>query len=329
MGLLVDGVWQDKWYDTAKTGGRFERSRSQLRNWVTRDGSPGPTGRGGYRAEAGRYHLYIARACPWAHRTMIVRSLKGLEGMISFSVVNWLMGERGWTFDPGPGVTEDHVNGARYLYEVYQTHDPSYSGRVTVPVLWDRETATIVNNESAEIIRMLNSAFDDVGARALDLYPEELRSRIDAINERVYATVNNGVYRAGFATSQDAYEEAVGPLFETLDWLESILTRSPFLCGEVQTEADWRLFTTLLRFDSVYHGHFKCNLRRLVDYPALWSFTRELYQAPGIRETVDFDHIKRHYYQSHRTINPTGIVPLGPLIDYEAPGDRQRIARFD
>lgn len=322
MGLLVDGVWQDRWYDTSASGGRFVRPDAQFRNWVTEDGSPGPTGEGSFNAEPGRYHLYIARACPWAHRAMIFRALKGLEDMISYSVVNWYMAENGWTFEPGPGVTPDAVNGARYLYEVYLKADRNYSGRVSVPVLWDKERGRIVNNESADIIRMLNGAFDGLGAKPGDYYPPELRSEIDALNARIYATVNNGVYRAGFATVQEAYEEAVLALFDTLDFLEERLSRNRFLCGERQTEADWRLFTTLLRFEPVYVGHFKCNLRRLVDYPSLWSYTRELYQWSGIRETVDFDHIKRHYYGSHRTINPTGIVPLGPLLDFDAPASR-------
>jgi putative glutathione S-transferase len=322
MGLMVDGVWRDAWYDTKSSGGRFQRSTAGFRNWVTADGSPGPSGIGGFKAEAGRYHLYIARACPWAHRTMIFRAIKGLEGIIDYSVVNWLMLENGWTFDPGPGVTPDLVNGARYLHEVYKKADPHFSGRVTVPVLWDKQTQTIVSNESSEIIRMLNSAFDGVGAKAGDYYPEALRPEIDALNTRIYDTVNNGVYKAGFATSQAAYEEAVKPLFESLDWLEDILSKQLYLTGDSLTEADWRLFTTLLRFDPVYVGHFKCNLKRIVDYPALSSYTRELYQMPGIRETVDFDHIKRHYYESHRTINPTGIVPLGPILDLDAPTTR-------
>ncbi|SHE53340.1 putative glutathione S-transferase [Kaistia soli DSM 19436] len=322
MGLLIDGVWSDQWYDTGKTGGRFQRSNAGFRNWVTADGSPGPSGEGGFKAEPGRYHLYIARACPWAHRAMIFRALKGLEDMIDYSVVNWLMLENGWTFEPGPGVTKDKVNGKDFLYEVYALAEPSYTGRVTVPVLWDKQQGKIVSNESSEIIRMLGSAFDGVGAKAGDYYPEALRPEIDAINARVYDTVNNGVYKAGFATTQAAYEEAVVPLFESLDWLEDILSRQKYLTGDAQTEADWRLFTTLLRFDPVYVGHFKCNLKRLVDYPALWSYTRELYQVPGIRETVDFAHIKGHYYESHRTINPTGIVPLGPILDFDAPGTR-------
>ncbi len=322
MGLLIDGVWHDQWYDTRNTGGRFQRSNAGFRNFVTADGSAGPTGEGGFKAEAGRYHLYIARACPWAHRAMIFRALKGLEGMIDYSVVHWRMLENGWTFEPGPGVTKDKVNHTAFLHEVYTLAAPDYSGRVTVPVLWDKERATIVSNESAEIIRMLNSAFDGIGAAEGDYYPEPLRAEIDALNTRIYDTVNNGVYKAGFATSQAAYEEAVKPLFESLDWLEEILSHQRYLTGDQPTEADWRLFTTLLRFDPVYVGHFKCNLKRLSDYPALWSYTRELYQVPGIAETVDFAHIKGHYYESHRMINPTGIVPLGPVLDFAAPGTR-------
>jgi putative glutathione S-transferase len=295
----------------------MQRPDSTLRNWITPDGSPGPGGRGGFKAEPGRYHLYIARACPWAHRTAIFRELKGLQDMIGLSVTHWLMAENGWTFDPAPGVVPDGVNGARYLYEVYAKSEPRYSGRVSVPVLWDKQTARIVNNESSEIIRMLGSAFDGVGALPGDYYPEDLRAEIDALNARIYDTLNNGVYKAGFAGSQEAYEEAVGPVFDTLDWLEARLARSRWLCGARLTEADWRLFTTLLRFDPVYHTHFKCNLRRLVDYPALWAYTRRLYQHPGVRETVNFDHIKRHYFQSHRWINPTGIVPEGPLVDFD------------
>ena len=253
---------------------------------------------------------------------MIFRALKGLEGMIDYSVINWLMAENGWTFEPGPGGTADKVNGFRFLHQVYTKADPEYSGRVTVPVLWDKQTGTIVSNESSEIIRMLNSAFDGVGAKPGDYYPEALRPEIDALNARIYDTVNNGVYKAGFATSQTAYEEAIHPLFASLDWLEGVLSEQRYLTGDRLTEADWRLFTTLLRFDPVYVGHFKCNLRRLVDYPALWSYTRELYQVDGIRETVDFDHIKRHYYESHKTINPTGVVPLGPILDFDARPDR-------
>ena len=322
MGLLVDGKWQDSWYDTDKSGGRFERSQSQFRNWVTRDGSPGPHGDGGFQAAPGRYHLYVSLACPWAHRTLIFRRLKGLESMIDVSVVHWLMGKQGWTFAPGPGVVGDALHQAQHMYEVYLKADPQYSGRVTVPVLWDRERNTVVSNESADIIRMFNSAFDAVGAAPGDFYPAPLREQIDAINARVYDTVNNGVYKAGFATTQAAYEEAVVPLFESLDWLDARLGQRRYLCGDRLTEADWRLFTTLVRFDAVYVGHFKCNLRRIADYPQLSGYLRELYQMPGIADTVNFQHIKHHYYQSHDMINPTGIVPLGPVLDLQAPHGR-------
>ncbi|MGO9545242.1 MAG: glutathione S-transferase family protein [Rhodomicrobium sp.] len=325
MGLLVDGVWQDRWYETAASGGRFIRSESQFRNWITADGSPGPSGRGGFKAEPGRYHLYVSLACPWAHRTLIFRALKGLESFISVSVVNWLMGPEGWTFEDGPGVVPDTVNGAKRLYQVYTKAEPGYSGRVTVPVLWDKRGGTIANNESSEIIRMLNSAFDGVGAKPGDYYPEDLRTEIDSLNALIYDRANNGVYKAGFATTQAAYEEAVMPLFATLEELEARLARQRYLCGARITEADWRLFTTLIRFDAVYVGHFKCNIRRIADYPALWGFTRELYQWPGVRETVNFQHIKGHYYQSHKSINPTGIVPVGPALDYEAPHGRDRL----
>ncbi|GAB4150942.1 MAG: glutathione S-transferase family protein [Sphingomonadales bacterium] len=322
MGLLVDGVWHDQWYDTAKTGGRFVRSDSQFRHWVTADGSAGPSGRAGFKAEAGRYHLYVSLACPWAHRTLIMRTLKGLEDMISVSVVHWAMLDKGWTFKDGPGVVPDPLIGADFLHQIYTQAEADYSGRVTVPVLWDKQTGTIVNNESSEIIRMFNSAFDDVGAKPGDYYPADLRDAIDRINARVYDTVNNGVYKAGFATSQQAYEEAVWPLFESLDWLEGLLSQSRFLTGAHLCEADIRLWTTLIRFDAVYHGHFKCNIRRLADYPHLWAFTRDLYQMPGVEQTVDFDHIKRHYYGSHKTINPSGVVPVGPAIDYDQPAGR-------
>jgi putative glutathione S-transferase len=322
LGLLIDGTWHDQWYETGATGGRFVRRDSAFRNFVTANGAPGPAGKGGFAAEPGRYHLYVSLACPWAHRTLIFRALKGLEAAIDVSVVNWLMAENGWTFEEGPGVVQDAVNGARYLYEVYSRADRNYTGRVTVPVLWDKKTGTIVNNESSEIIRMLNSAFDGVGAQPGDYYPEELRPQIDAYNERIYDTLNNGVYKSGFASSQAAYEEAVSPLFETLDWLESHLSTNRYLCGDRVTEADWRLFTTLIRFDCVYHGHFKCNVRRIVDYPNLWGYTRELYQWPKVAATVDFRHIKSHYYQSHRNINPTGIVPVGPAIDFSLPHGR-------
>ncbi len=323
MGLLIDGVWHERWYDTGSTGGRFVRKESGFRNWVTADGSPGPTGRGGFRAEAGRYHLYVSLACPWAHRALILRALKGLEATVTVSVVHWLMGDDGWSFATGPGVVSDPVLEAGYLREVYLAADDRYTGRVTVPVLWDRETATIVSNESAEIIRMFNAAFDGVGAAVGDYYPEALRGEIDDVNARVYDTVNNGVYKAGFATTQEAYEEPVGPLFDSLDWLEGILSRQRWLVGGALTEADIRLFTTLVRFDPVYAGHFKCNLRRIVDYPALSGFTRDLYQLPGVAGTVDLEHIKRHYYESHRSINPSGVVPAGPLLDYAAPHGRE------
>ena len=322
MGMLVDGKWTQKGYDTESNEGRFKRSESQFRNWVTADGSAGPDGKGGFKAESGRYHLYVSLACPWAHRALIFRRLKGLESHIGLSVVNWLMGKEGWTFAPGPGVVPDAVNQAQRLYEVYLAADPNYSGRVTVPVLWDRERNTIVSNESGDIIRMFNSAFDGIGATPGDFYPEDLRQQIDEVNQRVYDTVNNGVYKAGFATTQDAYEEAVVPLFDTLDWLEQRLSKNRYLCGERLTEADWRLFTTLLRFDPVYVGHFKCNLRRIQDYPNLSGFLRELYQVPGVKDTVNFQHIKHHYYESQDTINPTGIVPMGPLQDLDAPHGR-------
>lgn len=327
MGQLVDGRWHEDVVGSTAGDGRFVRARSGVRNWITPDGRPGPSGRGGFAAERGRYHLYVSYACPWAHRTLIFRTLKGLERAISLSVVNWLLGPQGWMFEPGPGVVPDGVNGASRLYELYTKSDPHYGGRVTVPVLWDKATGTMVSNESSEIIRMLNSAFDGAGAKPGDYYPESLRSEIDVLNARIYETVNNGVYRAGFATSQAAYEEAIRPLFETLDWLEQRLADRRYLCGDRATEADWRLFTTLLRFDAVYVGHFKCNLRRLVDFPNLWAYARELYQWPGVKETVHFDHIKGHYYQSHRQINPTGIVPLGPILDFDAPHGREIVGR--
>jgi len=324
MGALVEGVWQDQPHNIV--GGRFLRRESQFRSWVTADGAPGPSGEGGFRAAPGRYHLYVSLSCPWAHRTFIFRKLKGLEGIVSASVSNWDNLAEGWTFAPGPGVIPDTVNGVRYLHEVYTKAQPTYTGRVTVPVLWDRERRHIVNNESSEIIRMFNSAFDGAGAAPGDYYPVELRPDIDAVNKRVYETLNNGVYRCGFATSQEAYDEAVVPLFETLDWMEERLAKRRYLCGDRLTEADWRAFTTLVRFDSVYYSHFKCNLRRLADYPNLWAYTRDLYQHPGVAETVDFDHIKRHYYGSQRRVNPTGIVPRGPILDFRAPHGRERRA---
>ena len=326
MGLLIDGQWQDKSYDTTATGGRYVRKESTLRNWVTPDGAAGASGVGGFPAEAGRYHLYVSLACPWAHRTLIMRKLKGLDDLIGVSIVHWLMQAEGWTFASGPGVVPDVTIGAHTLWQVYTAAYPNYSGRVTVPVLWDLERKTIVNNESSEIIRMLNSAFDGVGATPGDFYPLRLRKQIDAINARIYETLNNGVYKAGFATTQEAYAEAVLPLFETLDYLEETLSSSRFLLGAQLTEADIRLFTTLIRFDAVYVGHFKCNLRRIADYPNLSAYTRDIYQYPGVAETVHFDHIRRHYFQSHIAINPSGIVPVGPILDFSAPHNRAQLA---
>jgi putative glutathione S-transferase len=321
MGLLINGVWQENEQAAAKDG-HFERRDSAFRNWITPDARPGPTGQDGFRAMAGRYHLYVSLACPWAHRTLIMRALKGLQDIIPISVTHWLMAENGWTFNAGEGVIPDPLYNSRSVHELYTRADSSYSGKATVPILWDQHTQAIVNNESADIIRMLGSAFDQAGAKPGDYYPKAARGDIDAINQRVYDTLNNGVYKAGFATTQAAYEAAVLPLFETLDWLEGRLSQSRYLCGDSLTEADIRLFTTLVRFDSVYHGHFKCNIRRIVDYKHLWAYTRDIFQIPGIAETVDFGHIKRHYYMSHRRINPTGIVPVGPALDFDAPADR-------
>ncbi|MDN5882537.1 MAG: glutathione S-transferase family protein [Nitrosospira sp.] len=322
MGLLVKGEWVDEWYDTKATGGSFVRTTAQFRNWITSDGRAGTSGVDGFAAEAGRYHLYVSLACPWAHRALIFRALKRLEGMIGVSVVNPYMGEYGWTFEQAPGVVADPVRQARYLYEIYLRAAPEYTGRVTVPVLWDFQNDTIVSNESAEIIRMLNTAFDGMGAADGDYAPAALLPQIDAINARIYGTVNNGVYKAGFATDQQVYESAVAALFESLGALEQRLSRQRYLLGGRITEADWRLFTTLVRFDPVYHGHFKCNLRRLADYPNLWGFTRELYQWPGVAATVNMRHIKEHYYRSHPTINPNGIVPAGPILNPDQPHDR-------
>lgn len=313
MGEMVDGTWRTDEDLAHAESGHFERPPTRFRGTIT-PGGPHPPA-------AGRYHLYVSLACPWAHRALIVRRLKGLEDIVGLSVVHWLMREDGWTFADGPGVVPD-PGGAALLREVYRRADPHYTGRVTVPVLWDRAAGTIVNNESSDVIRIFNTAFDTVGAAPGDFYPEALRPEIDAINERVYATLNNGVYRAGFATTQAAYGAAVVPLFDTLDWLEDRLAGRAYLCGDAVTEADWRLFTTLVRFDAVYHGHFKCNLRRLVDYPALWDYARHLYAWPGVAGTVDFEHIKGHYYASHRAINPIGVVPLGPAMDWSAPSRR-------
>lgn len=324
MGQLIDGRWHDQWYDTSKDGS-FQRENAQRRNWITADGQPGPSGEGGFRAEAGRYHLYVSLACPWAHRTLIYRQLKGLESLIDVSVVSWLMLENGWTFDKALGSTGDKLDGLDFLHQRYTRDDANYTGRVTVPVLWDKHEQRIVSNESAEIIRMFNSAFDGITGNRLDLYPEPLQAQIDELNERIYPAVNNGVYRAGFATTQEAYEEAFKALFSELDWLEERLGKQRYLAGEYLSEADVRLFTTLIRFDAVYHGHFKCNLRRLADYPNLSGWLRELYQLEGVAGTVDFQHIKNHYYASHRTINPTGIVPLGPQQDFTDPHGREHL----
>ncbi len=327
MGLLVDGKWHDQWYDTDKSGGKFEREAARFRNWVTHDGSPGPDGEGGFKAESGRYHLYVSMACPWAHRTLIFRKLKGLERHVSVSVVHPDMVENGWEFRPDSEQHRDHLHGFRFMHQVYTKAAPEYSGRVTVPVLWDKEKQTIASNESAEIIRMFNSAFDGLeGVRSnLDFYPEEFQEEIGEVNARVYDTVNNGVYKAGFATAQDKYEDAYKALFDSLDWLENRLSGQRYLVGDRLTEADWRLFTTLIRFDAVYYSHFKCNRQRISDFPALSAYTRDLYQVYGVAETVDIGQIKRHYYVSQRTINPTQIVPVGPELDFEVPHGREHL----
>ncbi len=320
MGLLVDGVWQDRWYETKASRGRFVRESARFRNWVTVDGSAGPSGSGGFDAAPDRYHLYVSLACPWAHRTLIFRQLKGLTGLIGVSVVKPEMMENGWEYpEPEP------ANGVTLHHQLYTLAASDYSGRVTVPVLWDKHRTTIVSNESSEIIRMFNSAFDELTGNRDDYYPQALRAEIDTINERIYAKVNNGVYRCGFATTQEAYDEAVSELFDALDWLEQRLSSRRYLAGSALTEADWRLFTTLVRFDAVYHGHFKCNIRRIADYPNLSAYLRDLYQVPGVAGTVDMDHIKRHYYYSHRTINPLGVVPAGPVLDFDAPHGRESL----
>ncbi|MDC0598847.1 glutathione S-transferase family protein [Gammaproteobacteria bacterium] len=327
-------AWQNEWYDTTANEGRFVRTESRFRNWITADGSPGPTGIGGFKAVAGRYHLYVSLACPWAHRTLIYRKLKKLEDMISVSVTRPYMGPLSWSFEPEQGrifykesarqepCAEDEY--VEYLYELYQLVDPDYSGRATVPVLWDKHRQTIVSNESSEIVRMFNTEFNGIGASAIDLYPEALRQEIDDLNELIYPTVNNGVYKAGFATTQAAYEEAVWPIFDTLDKLEERLSQQRYLSGKQITEADIRLFPTLVRFDSVYVGHFKCGLKRIVDYPNLWGYTRDIYQLPGIADTVDIEHNKAHYYGSHDSVNPTLIIPVGPQLDFTLPHDRER-----
>jgi len=329
MGLLINGRWHDQWYDTRQSDGRFIREDSQFRNWVTADGRPGPSGTGGFAAEDGRYHLYVSLACPWAHRTLIFRVLKGLEDVISVSIVHPHMLEHGWVYSTADGATVDSVNGCTYHWQLYTKAQPDYSGRATVPVLWDKKTGTIVSNESSEIIRMFNDAFAALGDDSHDYYPSPLRDEIDRINALVYDTINNGVYRCGFATSQQAYEEAFEALFTTLDSLEERLSRQRYLLGAILTEADWRLFTTLVRFDVVYVGHFKCNLHRIADYPNLSHYLRELYQIPDIAGTVDFEHIKQHYYYSHTSINPTRIVPVGPWFNLEAAHDRERLKKED
>jgi len=326
MGLLVDGHWQDEDHVDRTQDGHFIRPTTRYRSWITTDGEAGPSGNGGFPAARGRYHLYVALACPWAHRTVIMRMLKGLEEVVSMSVVAPLHGPHGWRFDGFPGATPDTANGKAELAEIYLLAEPQFTGRVTVPVLWDKERRIIVNNESAEIIRMLNDAFGRFTNVTADYYPQPLRAEIDRINELVYASVNNGVYRAGFATTQAAYDEAFASLFATLDAIEERLSRQRYLAGAAITEADWRLFTTLIRFDAVYYSHFKCNLRRIIDYPNLSNYLRELYQVPGVAATVSMDHIKTHYYGTHKQINPRGIVPRGPLLDFAAPHDRGRFS---
>jgi len=318
MGLLQNGRWVDQWYDTDSSGGEFRRQDSRFRSWVTADGAAGPSGSEGFKAEPGRYHLYVSLACPWAHRTLIFRQLKDLQDLIGVTVVEPLMLANGWEL-------KDDQYGLEYLYQLYLKADAGYEGRVTVPVLWDKQEQTIVSNESAEIIRMFNTAFNGFTGNDKDYYPAALRGEIDAINERVYDSINNGVYRSGFATTQEAYEEAYYKLFDALDWVEQLLTRQRYLAGDALTEADWRLFTTLIRFDAVYHGHFKTNRQRIADYPAMSNYLRELYQQPGVAETVNFAHIKQHYYGSHHTINPTQVVPLGPQQDFTLPHDRSRL----
>ena len=322
MGLLVDGKWVDQWYDTKSSGGKFVRSAAQFRNWITADGSAGESGKAGFKAESGRYHLYVSMACPWAHRTLIFRALKGLTDHIEVSAVHPDMLDQGWTFEKDGVAQGDPLYGSQFTHNLYTRADPTYSGRVTVPILWDKEQETIVSNESSEIIRMFNSAFDGITGSTDDYWPAEMRDAIEEVNARIYDTLNNGVYKSGFATTQAAYDAAVHPLFDTLDWLEARLADNRYLMGDRLTEADWRLFTTLIRFDPVYHLHFKCNRKRLIDYPNLWAYTRELYQMPGVAETVDMDHIVRHYHYSHESINPHRIVPINPVLDYLEPHGR-------
>lgn len=326
MGQLINGEWSTEWYETKSTGGKFQRSTAGFRNWITRDGAPGPSGTGGFLPESGRYHLYVSYACPWAHRTLIFREIKGLSSHISVDVVHPEMLEDGWSFATNyPGATGDQLFQAPFLHNIYTRAEPSISGRVTVPILWDKATDSIVSNESSEIIRMFNSAFDPLTGNTTDYWPEGLRTEIEALNSRIYSTINNGVYKAGFATTQSAYDEAVIQIFETFEWLENLLKSNRYLIGNTITEADWRLFTTLIRFDPVYHTHFKCNRKWLREYPNLWAYTRELYQWPSIAKTVNIDHIVCHYHKSHKTINPYGIVPLNPEIDYEEPHGREAI----
>ena len=323
MGILIDGVWTDQWYDTKSTGGKFKRSEAKFRNWVTADGSAGSSGVSGFKAESGRYHLYVSNACPWAHRTLIFRKLKGLENHIDISIVHPDMLSDGWTFEKDDhGATGDRLYDLPFARDIYTKADPKFSGRVTVPILWDKHQETIVSNESSEIIRMFNSAFNGITGNTLDFWPQDLRADIEPVNDRIYDTFNNGVYKSGFATTQDAYDSAVHPLFDTLDWLEDRLSTSRYLMGDRVTEADWRLFPTLVRFDPVYHLHFKCNRRRIIDYPNLWGYTRELYQWPGVAETVNMTHIVRHYHFSHESINPHRIVPINPDIDFMEPHGR-------
>jgi putative glutathione S-transferase len=328
MGRLVDGQWHDIWYDTKSTGGEFKRQESQFRNWVTPDGAPGPSGSGGFAAESGRYHLYVSYACPWAHRTLIFRALKDLDTHISVDVVDPDMMNEGWTLSGDyPGATGDRLLAKTRLHQIYTEAEPTASTRVTVPVLWDKKTGTIVSNESAEIIRMFNSAFDDLTGNRLDFWPAAQREAIEEVNDRIYNTLNNGVYKSGFATTQQAYDKAVNTLFDTMDWLEEHLSSRRYLMGDAITEADWRLFPTLVRFDPVYVGHFKCDRRRLVDYPNLWAYTRDLFQHPKVAKTVNFDHIRRHYYYSHETINPHRIISTGPMIDWTEQHGREVLQR--
>ena len=323
MGLLVDGAWHDTWYDTKSAGGKFERSQAKFRNWITADGSAGPSGISGFKAETGRYHMYVSDACPWAHRALIFRQIKDLSDHITISTVHPDMLSDGWSFEKDEyGATGDTLFDLQFARDIYTRADATFSGRVTVPILWDKQQNKIVSNESSEIIRMFNTAFNDVTGNTVDLWPQHMHNDIEVVNARIYDTLNNGVYRCGFATSQAAYDEAVHPLFDTLDWIEDRLSTKRYLLGDRLTEADWRLFTTLIRFDAVYHLHFKCNKKRIVDYPNLWAYTRELYQVEGVAETVNMDHIVRHYHYSHENINPNRIIPINPTLDLMAPHGR-------